>query len=178
MNVAIVIGHHPQAPGAALELGAHTLHEYDLWAPFGRELARTLPSTVDVALIERPNPDPDAELAERVNATDADCAVELHFNASAQRAEGTEMIHWAGSAEAKRLASRLQRHTLQALDLNDRGVRGRRDLAFLKLTQMPSVIAEPAFGSDEGDAWTLLTRLPDLMQAYRDAITDHLNASL
>lgn len=177
-DVALVIGHHPEAPGAALRLGAHAMQEYELWSMVARELARTLEAEgVDTAVVERPNPQPDQALAERVNATGAEVAVELHFNAAATpEASGTEMLHWPGSHEGEKLAARLQRHTLEALKLNGRGLKARGDLPFLELTEMQAVIAEPAFGSNSGDAWTLLSRLPDLMRAYRSALIKHLSA--
>mgnify|MGYP000338354820 CR=1 FL=1 len=171
-DVAVVIGHHPDAKGASLELGGHEISEYDFWKPWGHELAASLHQQgLHAVTVERPHEEPDQALAERVNATEAAAAIELHFNAAEPGADGTEMLHWPSSSRGSTLAARLQHETVKALKTRDRGIQARDDLAFLKLTEMPAVICEPAFGSDEGDAWRLLTRQVRLMEAYRTALT-------
>jgi N-acetylmuramoyl-L-alanine amidase len=175
-DVALVVGHHPNAPGAALALGGHSLHEHDLWTGFARELALTLEAEgLTSSVIERPNEQPDQALADRVNDTEADAAIELHFNAASGKASGTEMLHWTNSTRGARLAWHLQKHATAALGLPSRGRKGRREFPFLQLTAMPAVICEPAFGSTPGDAWALLTRQPGLMKAYRDALLGYLH---
>ena len=174
-DVAIVIGHHPQAQGAELQVGDRTVTEFDLWTPFAHQLHVTLGARgVSSEVIQRPNPEPDAELAQKVNATQADAAIELHFNAHSGGAHGSEMLHFKGSEEGARLATLLQMDTLGALDTLDRGVKAKTGFPFLRLTEMPAVICEPAFGSNERDAWRLLTRQCDLLCAYRSALVDFL----
>ena len=174
-DVAVVIGHHPDAPGATLQLGGRAISEYELWAPFGRELTWSLrQQDVDAVRIERPSPQADQALMRKVNRTGADAAIELHFNASEGEAWGTEMLHYPGSEEGKALAARLQAQAVKALSLRDRGIRAREDLAFLSGTEMPAVICEPAFGDQEEDAWRLLTRQMELVRGYRMAITEHM----
>jgi len=175
MDLALVIGHHPEAPGAPLELAGHRVTEYEVWSQFARELALTLVQRdVQTDVVERPNRHPDQALADRVNNTGATVAVELHFNAAAGSATGTEMLYYPGSSAGESLAQHLQAETVKALGLEDRGVRSRGDLLFLKKTVMPAVVAEPFFGSEDTDAFTGLWRLPDLMQAYRTALLQHL----
>ena len=172
-DVAIVIGHHPDAKGTALRIGEKTIQEYDLWRPFAEGLAASLEP--EPAIVTRPNPDPDYELARRVNATGAECAVELHFNAWKEPSvSGTEMLHHADSEAGQYLAHLLHDHTAEALGTKRRGLKARRtpgdSWPFLGMTEMPAVIAEPAFGSHRGDAWKLLTRQPQLLLAYKEAI--------
>lgn len=175
-DAAIVIGHHHDAQGATLELGGESVTEWEVWKDFGRELALTLwQKGVATDVVRRPNPKPDRALGNRVNQTAADVAIELHFNAAgAEEARGTKMLHWPNSKGGKRLASILQRTTLEQLGLPDRGTDGRGDLGFLRHTSMPSVIAEPAFGSNQSDGFKLLSRLPELMQAYRTALIAYI----
>jgi len=171
-TVAVVIGHHPDAPGAALRLGEHTLHEYSFWRPFGRELVRSL-QTVDIGahLVERPNPDPDQELADRINATGADAAIELHFNSYKNvDVEGTEMLHYTGSEGGEQLAVALLDKTTGAIGTVSRGLRPKQGWPFLTLTEMPAVICEPAYGSNTGDAWKLMRKQMELLGAYRSAL--------
>jgi len=178
-DVAIVIGHHPGAQGATLELAGESVSEWELWKDFGRELALTLwQKGIATEVVRRPNPKPDRALGNRVNQTGADVAIELHFNAAAaEEARGTKMLHWPGSDGGKRLAQILQRTTLDQLGLPDRGTEGRSDLGFLRHTEMDAVIVEPAFGSNQADGFKLLSRLPELMQAYRTGLVEHMDSS-
>lgn len=177
-DIAVVVGHHPDAPGAALELGSRTIHEHTLWKPFARELTLTLEAEgINATVVHRPHEAPDQALAHRVNATGAAAAIELHFNAYAGSAEGTEMLHWPSSAEGERLATLLQKHVTSALGTEPRRVVGKRQFPFLRLTEMPAVICEPAFGTNPEDAWALLTRQPALLQAYRQALSDYLQGA-
>jgi N-acetylmuramoyl-L-alanine amidase len=171
-SVAVVIGHHPDAPGAALRVGEHTAHEYGFWRPFARELVRSL-QTVGITghLVERPNAEPDADLADRVNALGADAAIELHFNAFKDpTANGTEMLHCADSAEGKRLARGLLQTVTRTLGTKNRGLKQKVGWPFLDLTEMPAVVCEPAFGSNRSDAWKLTKGQMDLLRAYRAGI--------
>lgn len=174
-DVAIVIGHHPDAKGAPLRVGHKLIQEYDLWMGFGQALVDSFPGKRAV-LVTRPNPDPDQALADRINATGADCAVELHHNSYKDpSANGTEMLHHHASQGGKMLAHLLHESTVDALGTKRRGVKPKRGYAFLSKTKMTAVIAEPGFATNESDAWALLTRQAPLLSEYRSAITRWLN---
>ena len=180
VDVAIVVGHHPAAKGAALTVGDNHIQEYDFWEPFAHALRRCLwHCGISCKVIHRPNPRPDAELMRRVNATGARCAIELHFNGFTDAgAQGSEMLHWHTSEQGRLLADLLQQYTVRTLRVHDRGLRGVRrgkGLAFLRGTRMPAVICEPAFGTNPVDAWKLLTRQMQLVEAYAGAIADFLS---
>jgi len=177
-DVALIPGHHPDAQGATLDLEGEVVTEYELWTPFARELALTLDAEgVTPAVIERPSPKPDKALTDRINRTGADAAIEMHFNAVAdQDVRGTLMLHYPESQGGKRLAGLLQDKTLDVLGLRNRGTREEAGFPMLRDTEMPAVIAEPAFASNYRDGFRLLSRLPDLMMAYRDAILAFLRA--
>ena len=179
-DVAIVVGHHPAAKGAALTVGERQIAEYDFWRPFAAVLGRCLYwSDIRGQVVYRPNKRPDTELMQRVNDTGARCAIELHFNAfSDPRAQGSEMLYWHTSDKGRLLASLLQQYTVRTLRVHDRGlkpVQRGRGAAFLRGTRMPAVICEPAFGTNPGDAWKLLTRQMHLVEAYAAAIADFLS---
>jgi len=171
-DVAIVVGHHPDAPGARMEVGTHAIHEYDFWRPFAVELALTMEEGhLTPHVVERPHEAPDQALAERVNQTGADAAIELHFNAAGDSsARGTEMLYYDGSADGKRLAEALQDCVIDTLGVPDRGLMPVKRYPFLQLTEMPAVICEPFFGSNRADVGRALTRLPRLQTAYRNAL--------
>jgi len=178
-DVAIVIGHHPEAKGATLTVGERQIQEHDLWLPFASALMRHLDwYDITSTVVRRPNPRPDAELMRRVNATKARCAIELHFNGFTDPgAQGSEMLHWHTSEQGRLLADLLQQYTVRTLRVHDRGlkaVRRGRGAAFLRGTRMPAVICEPAFGTNPDDAWRLLTRQTGLLHAYSGAIQRYL----
>jgi len=176
-DVAIVIGHHPDAPGATLTVGTHTVSEYTLWRPFAYELERTL-AAVDVSaeVLERPDPDP-SSVVPRANETNADAALELHFNAAGDsRAAGAEMLHYETSDGGQRLAKALLRNTVDAIGVPRRGLLPAKEYPVLRDTTMPAVICEPFFGSHPGDVERALPRLPSLMRAYRDALTEFMDS--
>ena len=179
-DVAIVVGHHPAAKGAALTVGDKHIAEYDFWLPFGSALMRHLDwCDITSTVVRRPNQRPDDELMGIVNATGARCAIELHFNGfSDPRAQGSEMLYWHASDKGRLLADLLQQYTVRTLRVHDRGLSGvmrGRGAAFLRGTRMPAVICEPAFGTNYGDAWKLLTRQMQLVEAYAGAIADFLS---
>ena len=179
-DVAIVVGHHPAAKGAALAVGDKQIQEYDFWLPFAIALMGH-PFLLDITstVVRRPNPKPDADLMRAVNDTGARCAIELHFNGFTDpRAQGSEMLHWHTSEQGRLLADLMQQYTVRALSVHDRGLRGverGRGAAFLRGTRMPAVICEPAFGTNPDDAWKLLTRQMQLVEAYAGAIADFLS---
>jgi len=177
-DVAIVIGHHPDAPGATLTVGTHTVSEWALWKPFAYELGRTLASVdVDAMIIERSEPDP-SSVVPRINETSADAAIELHFNAAGDsRAAGAEMLHYETSDGGERLAETLLQNTVDALGVPRRGLLPAKKYPLLRDTTMPAVICEPWFGSHPGDVERALPRLPSLMRAYRDALTEFMDSA-
>lgn len=176
-DVAICIGHHPQAQGATLDLEGFTVTEFELWNEWGEEFALTMTHTRHTPhVIRRPNPDPDRALGRHVNNTGADAAIELHFNASANPdAGGCDMLHYPGSEEGKRLAGLLEEKVSSVLNVRARH-RDTVDYPFVRYTDMPAVICEPAFGSKDAEAFKLLARQAELMKAYRDAIMAFLNS--
>jgi len=174
-DVAVVIGHHPDEPGATLTVGTHTVSEYTLWKPFAFELTRTLTAAgLDPRVVERPEPDPSSVVPE-INETNADAAIELHFNAAGSaQAAGAEMLHYESSGPGQRLAKNLLTNAVDALGVPSRGLVPTTQYPVLRDTTMPSVICEPFFGSHPGDVERALPRLPSLMRAYRDAIQTFL----
>lgn len=180
IEVAIAIGHHPDDPGAYIVGQGERIHEYHFWSPFARQLATLVEAEgFRAQVIERPNKRPDYDLAVRVNRTRARCAIELHFNSSeASSASGVEMLHWHLSKRGRRLALLLAENTTHALGLKKRRIDGLFPIygpyPFLQLTRMPAVICEPAFASNSYDAWRLLSRQMDLLNAYGKAIIDFI----
>jgi len=174
-RVGIIVGHHPKAPGAVMNVEGIEVSEYELWKDFGRELVHTFCTTgLNATLIKRPNPRPDSALGRRIRHANIDFGVELHFNAVADPdVSGTLTIYRDGHEPSKRLAKEYQRVTREILSLRDRATVPRNDLGIMRHTSeepvLPLILVEPAFGSRPKDAATLVLNESDLMKAYRQA---------
>lgn len=104
------------------------------------------------------------------NTTDADVAVELHFNAAGATATGAEWLYFAPSARSSRVAAAMLAEWCRLSGLKNRGVLpcvesaawakahgfgGRYDergFAAFKKSRMPFFMAEPFFGSNPQEA--------------------------
>lgn len=175
-TVGVIVGHHPDAPGAHFDVAGVRRSEFDIWSPFARELSKTFDNVgMKGKVIRRPNPQPDAELGRKIKNANLDFAFELHFNAVANTdVSGTLTIHRDGHGASERLARAFQKRTREELGLRDRAVMGRNDLGIMRHTPggLPLILCEPAFGSNPSDAVVMLSELPDLAKAYRNACVE------
>lgn len=175
-KVGIIAGHHPKAGGARFEVEGVTRTEHEIWDPFARELAKTFDNVgMEAVVIRRPNPKPDIQLGRKIQTRNLDFAFELHFNAvRSSEVSGTLMIYRDGHEGSRRLAQCFQDRTTDELGLRDRATFGRSDLGIMRHTRddLPLILCEPAFGSNPSDIVTLLSELPDLAKAYRNACLD------
>ena len=176
-KVAIAVGHHEDAPGAALSVGRHTIHEHGLWKPFAYRLQDVVQCgkpAIHARVFERPAPNAFQDVAGEVNAYNPDACIELHHNASTNpAATGTEMVTPSDSDASRTLAKHLQAKTVRAVGLPDRGIKT-VDVSILPHVRAPSVVVEPGFGSNEGDAWTVVTHLPAIMDAYAKGLCEYI----
>lgn len=108
------------------------------------------------------------------NALDADIFISLHCNAFNQQAQGTECLIFAKGSYAEDLADAIQRQIVNALDMVDRGVKERPDLAVLKHTAMPAVLVEMAFIDNEEDCEKLINQQDEFARAIARGVTDYL----
>lgn len=159
-KLAVIIGHNSAAPGAVAgaPIGRSEL-------TFNTKVARLIDEAaaefnIDVKLFSRqPSGGYSREIRDAYAAVAAwgpDCALELHFNAAGPNASGTEMLYPQGSSRAKLLASHVQEELVALLGLRnrgpkakERGERGARSL--FALPTVPTVLAEPFFGSNRND---------------------------
>ena len=115
--------------------------------------------------------------ANEANSWGADYYVSIHCNASViPEANGTETLYYSDYSEGMHLAQSIQEHLVAANGLADRGIVPRPNLAVLRLTFMPSVLAEIAFISNPEEAALLATI--DFRQACARGIADGISAFL
>lgn len=164
MKVAIIIGHNSYDQGARAIiplLGSTILtSEFDFNTIIAALLEHQLQQTsrIHAAIFTRVSLATYAqeidECYRRVNAFAPDLSVELHFNAAAQHATGSETFH-SWSKESELLARHVQAQIVDHLGLPNRGIkllrnedRGGRSLYAGKA---PAILVEPFFGSNRAD---------------------------
>ncbi len=89
--------------------------------------------------------------ADLANANGADVLLSIHANSAGNAAaHGTEVYHYPGSSQGKRLASLLQARLVAELGTADRGVK-EANFQVLRETDCPAALVEVAFISNAAD---------------------------
>jgi len=86
---------------------------------------------------------------------------------------GTETLCYADRGHAGQLAHCIQDQIIGSLGTVDRGVKERPGLVVLRMTDMPAVLVELAFISNEGDAALLVNDKDEFARAIARGITDY-----
>ena len=93
-------------------------------------------------------------------------------------AEGTETWYCAGSSDGKHLAECIQSQIVDHLGTVDRGVKmatpGKNGLYVLTNTDMPAVLVELAFISNEDDEKLLRNEQDEFARAIARGVTDYM----
>lgn len=177
MKVFINPGHAPGGhpdPGAVNEETG--LRECDVAFTVGKAVEKYLNAAgVETELLQS---DSLYEICEAANASDSDIFVSIHCNAAeAEEANGTETWACAGSYRGSMLASCIQNQIVNALDTTDRGVKtatpGVNGLYVLTHTDMPAVLVELAFITNDKDCRMLIDQQDELARAIARGVTDY-----
>ena len=106
---------------------------------------------------------------------DADLFVSIHCNAAGNlSAHGTEVECYRLNSSAASLAQCIQDQIVNSLGTLDRGVKEMPQLIVLKHTNMPAVLVETAFISNDDDANLLANNQDDFARAIARGITDYV----
>lgn len=111
-------------------------------------------------------------VCQTANSWGADVFISIHCNAATPAAEGTETLVYSAAGTAYQLANCLQSQIVDSLDVVDRGVKVRPDLAVLRETAMPAALVECAFISNEHDVQLLMYHQDDFARAIARGVTD------
>lgn len=157
-------GHNSQGVNAGAE--GNGLREQDVVYQVGVYLAELLNENGSFETrLSRPTPETvlgtsnSESLRERVNAANswgADYFISIHANASENsQANGTEIYVYSRQSAAFGMAEAIQAQIVSMLGTRDLGVKENTSLYVLRKTQMPAMLIELAFITNEVDAQLL-----------------------
>lgn len=176
MDLALVIGHKEHQPGACNK--THDLCEFC----FNEELAKNISKELsfDHKIVLREDGGSYSKLPFYINTNiNPKFVVSLHCNAFNTKASGTEVLYYHRSVKGKAMAEVFQKNLLDALELPDRGVKGRgtedRGGFILRYTNAPCIISEPFFIDNNGDLERVKDRYDEFVAAYVESINDVRN---
>ncbi len=175
MKVFVNPGH---APGGVPDPGAvgHGLVEALVAEKIGRRVTLHLREAgLEVYCLQSDNVGGGigAPVCAEANRWRADCFVSIHANSAADNfAHGVETFCYSRGGAGEALAACIQSQMVEALPLADRGVKERPGLYVLSHTEMPAVLVEVGFLSNEGDADLIKARWEDMAAAIARGVTD------
>ncbi|WP_302360368.1 N-acetylmuramoyl-L-alanine amidase [uncultured Megasphaera sp.] len=177
MHVFLNPGHAPHGnpdPGAVnINTG---LRESDVVAAVGNAVAQYLINAgVDAEVLQH---DDLATVCAAANNSGADLFLSIHCNAAdSSAALGTETYCYPGSKDGMTLANAVQRQIVDNIHTVDRGVKlavpGINGLYVLNNTDMPAVLVELAFISNEHDEALLANYQDAFARAIARGVTDY-----
>ncbi|MDD4599607.1 N-acetylmuramoyl-L-alanine amidase LytC [bioreactor metagenome] len=164
-------GHAPNGdpdPGAVSPAGTR---ESDIAFDVGLMVAEFLETAGHEVIVSQS--DSLETIVSGANFNQSDIFVSIHCNAAANPdARGTETFHYYGSSAGRKLATCIQKQIVSSLPVVDRGVK-EAGFYVLKNTDMPSVLVELAFISNEDDEKLLINNKRDFAAAIARGVTDY-----
>lgn len=114
-----------------------------------------------------------AQVCAAANTSGANLFISIHCNAANNRqANGTETFVFAEGNQASKFARCVQKQICGSLNTLNRGVK-EANFYVLKKTDMPAVLIELAFLTNEWDAQQLRYKQEDFAAAIARAVTDY-----
>jgi len=145
MTILINAGHSATDCGA---VGRKGLKEADVNMNIAKCVQKYLKDKNIDSVIVRQNESLN-EVIHYCNTNKFDFGVSIHCNAAESgHSHGTETLYYPTSKYGKQLAQCIQEELVKAVELKDRGIKPRKDLAILKRTKRVFVLVECAFISN------------------------------
>lgn len=174
MKVFINPGHAPGGipdPGAVNEY-RHT-EEWAVAAEVGRLLSHYLNAVeIETEILQDDSLD---AICQAANKSGADLFVSIHCNGYIEeRAHGTETWYYEGSFNGRKLAMSIQAQIVASIGTYDRCIKDTVDFWVLKHTNMPAVLVELGFITNNRDCKLLEEEQPAFAAAIARGITDFI----
>ncbi len=186
IKVFIDQGHNPQGFNAGAE--GFGLREQDITYSVGMYLADILRADGRFEVMTSRNSPTEVlgtsnstSLQERVNMANswgADYFISIHANASTNpEANGSEVYVYSEATPAYALAGDVLAQIVRRLEMRDLGVKTRPTLYVLRRTQMPAILVELGFITNESDANKLANNQYQFAYAIYAGLLDYLGLS-
>jgi hypothetical protein len=171
MHLALIPGHRPSAPGAT----AAGFSEYPVASILVEMILQRMPTDVPGLHVEKfVRPDTNSGLGaliKRVNASDVDGLLSLHFNATPKGMESPDRAYscvYPGAKKARDVARVLEGIGFGAIPRIM--PKKRDDLAILRDTTVPAVLDEPCYLDRRSHRKKLIKGLDTLAEQYKAKI--------
>ena len=169
MKVALVIGHTEKSPGACNKL--YNVCEFEFNNRLVTKISAVIFDRCEVVVVHR---DRYKDLPGKINKLNPDFVMCFHNNAFNTKATGSETLYYHTSKKGKKIASIFQKKIVAALQLKDRGIKGKsseeRGGYVLKYTNAPCIILEPFFIDNDTDYETVIAKYTALIVACSDSV--------
>ena len=169
MKICIDAGHGGHDPGAV----AGSIQEKTIALSIAREVGSLLSASgADVYYTRKTDVFvPLGERAESANRVQADLFLSIHCNSSnSLSANGVETLVYGMDGISDALGNEISIDLSDRLSLRNRGVKVRRDLVVLNSTNMPAILVETAFLSNEADRKKLLSYQQEFANSIADTV--------
>lgn len=178
MKVFLNPGHHPGVDSGAVN-NEYGVQEASIVRDIGVLVVRYLTyAGVEVEVLQSDNLVGESpmypEVCASANESGADLFVSIHCNsAGSTMANGTETLVFELGGKAERAARAIQNQLITSIDTTDRGIKERPDLIVLRHTEMPAVLVEIAFISNDSDVDLLIHEQDTIARAIARGVTDY-----
>ena len=155
---------------------ANGLYENQVAAETGRHLERIL-SAWGVEVVGNLQCYDLYRIADEANASGADVFVSIHCNAATPAALGTETFYCEGSSRGREVAEFVQEQLIDKMGTTDRGVKNDTQTQYdsiyvLRHTDMPAILIELAFITNDEDAELLRNNTEDFARAIASGLME------
>ena len=174
MKVFLNPGHHPGVDPGAVN-NEYGVEEASIVRDIGVLVARYLTyAGVEVETLQSDNLVGESPMYPEVCASANDLFVSIHCNsAGSAMANGTENLVFGLGGKAERAARAIQNQLVTSIDTTDRGIKERPDLIVLRYTEMPAVLVEIVFISNDSDVELLIHEQDTIARAIARGVTDY-----
>ena len=176
MRIVLLIGHDENSPGAKNK--EFKMNEFKFNSVIAKSIIKRMHELgfkycKDIFVVFRTKKLTYKKIPEYVNGMKPDFIISMHCNSFDTTVSGSEVLYYEKSKKGKVIAGILQKEVLEALKLNDRGLKPLKSSEnggyLLKNTKAPCVICEPFFIDNDKDFVKAVLDSNKLINAYANA---------
>ena len=168
-RIVFVIGHKVKSPGACNI--TNNICEFEFNKKLVNEIKATIDDHCEIKIVYR---DRYKDLPDKINVLNPDFVICFHCNAYNRKSFGVETLFYYKSKKGKKMATIFQDNIVKALDLKDRGIKGKSSEEkggyVLRYTEAPCILLELFFIDNDDDYRVVINNYTGLVGACADSI--------